>query len=163
MMKHILITLPLLLGATNLSAQSSWRTSSSMDEQYKAEVRRELQLDYSMPDYSTHKIDAKVIGSRLATILFKLNENYRQRINMDFLNIVLTNQIEGLSYAQIKKMKLDEVTKIGNTIMITYKTDLQPNNLGLKNAPLTFRFVDSVSDDKSTNDIFCMVCRYINE
>ena len=162
-MKYVLVTLCLFIGAMNLSAQSRWRNSTSMDEQYKADIREKLQLDYSMPDYSVNKIDAKVIGPRLATILLKLDENYCHGANTTFLDILLTNQIEGLIYAQIKRIKLDEVTKNVNTIIIRYKADLEPNNLGLKNAPLTFRFVDGVSDDKSTNDFFCMVCRYINE
>lgn len=58
-MKYVLVTLCLLIGAMNLSAQSRWLNSSSMDEQYKAEIREKLQLDYSMPDYITKKIDAK--------------------------------------------------------------------------------------------------------
>lgn len=103
------------------------------------------------------------IGPRLATILFNLDENYCQGSNTNFLSAVLIKQTEGLSYAQIKRMKLEKVSKNGNTIIIRYKADLEPNYLGLKNALLTFRFVDGVSDDKSTNDIFCMVCRYVNE
>ena len=63
-MKCFLFALSLLLGATSISAQTS--SELSKIEQYKAEVRSKLQLDYSMPDYSTSKIDSKVMGSRLA-------------------------------------------------------------------------------------------------
>ena len=49
-MKHILITLLLLLGATNIFAQSDANTRK--DSLYRQEVREMIALDYSMPDYS---------------------------------------------------------------------------------------------------------------
>lgn len=116
-----------------------------------------------MPDYTVNKIDEKVMGPRLTAILKRLNDNYNKRANIDLLNIIQTRQVEGLSYARIKKMDFDTVTKVGNKITMSFKTWLDSNNLGLKNATLTFNFIDSVSDDKSTNEIFCMICRYIKE
>lgn len=65
-MKHALVTLCLLLGAagaTSLFAQSDAKTRK--DSLYRQEVREMIALDYSMPDYSVKKIDAKVIGHRL--------------------------------------------------------------------------------------------------
>ena len=54
-MKQFLITMFLLLGAANLSAQSTWTTTN--EAQYKSDIRQKLNLDYSMPDYSVKKID----------------------------------------------------------------------------------------------------------
>ena len=149
----------MLFGAASLSAQSA----SETDKQslYNAEVREKLALDYSMPDYTINKID--VMGPRLTAILKRFNDNYNQRANIELLNIIQSRQVDGLSYARIKKMDIDTVTKIGNKITLSFKTWLDSNNLGLKNATLTFNFIDGVSDDKSTNEFFCMVCRYINE
>lgn len=160
-MKKILVSFLLLLGAASLSAQPALET----DKQalYNAEVREKLALDYSMPDYTVNKIDEKMMGPRLTAILKRLNDNYNKRANIDLLNIIQTRQVEGLSYARIKKMDFDTVTKVGNKITMSFKTWLDSNNLGLKNATLTFNFIDSVSDDKSTNEIFCMICRYIKE
>lgn len=47
----------------------SFAQANTNDEEYKTRVRNALQLDYSMPDYSIRKIDAKVMGPRLAAIL----------------------------------------------------------------------------------------------
>ena len=58
----------LLFGAMGASAQTTG-AGMSKEEIYKAEVREKLQLDYSMTDYSTSKIDAKLMGPRLAKIL----------------------------------------------------------------------------------------------
>lgn len=66
-MKQILITMLMLIGIMSISAQTS--SEISKQEQYKREVQKKLQLDYSMPDYSISKIDAKVMGPRLSKIL----------------------------------------------------------------------------------------------
>ena len=53
----LLFTVLLLLLSTFGFAQAN-----TSDEEYKARVQKALQLDYSMPDYSTSKIDEKVMG-----------------------------------------------------------------------------------------------------
>ena len=116
-----------------------------------------------MSDYTLDKIDEKVIGSRLAAILTKLNETYFQRGNLDLLNMIQTRQIDGLSYARIKELEFDEVKKRGNVITISYKTSLESNNAGKKKATLIFNFKDGVSDDELTNQFFCSIGRYIKE
>ena len=158
-MQTILLTLLLLLGAASLSAH----TVAETDKQslYNAEVREKIGLDYSMPDYTIDKIDEKVIGSRLAAILTRLNKTYYERGNLDLLNMIQTRQIDGLSYARIKELEFDEVKKIGNVITISYKTSLESNNAGKKKATLIFNFKDGVSDDELTNQFFCSISRYI--
>ena len=116
-----------------------------------------------MPDYSTKKIDAKVMGERLAKILESLCANYNQPQYLGSLSVMQSNQIDGLNYGRIKSMKLANVTKIGDDLPIRYNTTLEPNNLNLKKSQLIFRFVDGVSEDPATNDFFCVLCRYIKE
>lgn len=135
----------------------------SKQDQYKQEVREKLQLDYSMPDYSTSRVDAKVMGSRLATILKALCENYKQYTNLSALSVIQSNQVEGLSYGRIKKLKFDNATKQGNEISIRFKTSLEANNLNIKKSQITFQFSEGVSDDILTNDFFLNICRYMKE
>lgn len=160
-MKHILITLFLFLGAMDISAQSSAEVSKQ--EQYKQEVREKFQLDYSLPDYSTSKIDAKVMGPRLAKILENICEKYQQYTNLSALSVIQSDQVEGLSYGRVKKMKLNNVRKQGNEIIIRFNTILESNNLNLKKSQIVFRFNEGVSEDVSTNDFFLNICRYIKE
>ena len=61
-MKQLLITILLLLGATCISAQTSAELSKK--EQYKSEIRSTLQLDYSLPDYSTTRISSYLSTTR---------------------------------------------------------------------------------------------------
>ena len=158
-MKHILITMLLLLGAANLSAQSSWSTTN--EEQYNSEIRQELNLDYTLPDYSIHKVDPKVMGPRLAAILQELGAKYKQGSYLSMLSSIQGDQIEGLDYCIIEKMGLVNVTKTGNTITIRFKTTLGPNPLDLKKSDLIFTFVDGVSENKRINSLFANICNYI--
>ena len=159
-MKKLLFILCLLLGATSFSAQG---LKTNVDEYRKVEVSKTLALDYSIPDYSTCKIDEKVMGHRLATILERILECYNQNIYKSTLSIIQSGQVDGLSYGRIKNLKLDNVTKNGNKITISFITTLEPNNLKLKKAQIVFLFVDGASEDVATNDFFTSICRYIKE
>ena len=76
-MKQILITLIMLLGAMDASAQ--FRTAQS-DSARQAEYREKIGLDMSVPDFDAKKIDEKVMGTRLAGILNYLMENCDQGV-----------------------------------------------------------------------------------
>lgn len=133
------------------------------DEEYKARVQKALQLDYSMPDYTTSKIDAKVMGPRLAAILNKIMESRGQQTIVATLSVIQSKQIEGLNYGRIKEIKLDKVSKHDNEITVSFITTLEKNNLNLKKSKLQFHFLDGVSEDVATNDFFTSICRYIKE
>lgn len=76
-MKRILFMLLLSLGV--LSMQAQLRPVAQSDSSVRqAEYRSNIGIDMSVPDFDTKKIDAKIMGSRLAGILNYLLENYNQ-------------------------------------------------------------------------------------
>ena len=160
-MKQILLLLFLLLGAgaANLSAQSSWTTTN--EAQYKSDIRQKLNLDYSMPDYTTSKVNPKVIGPRLASILQELSAKYKQDGYLSSISMIQCDQIEGLDYCKIEKMNLESVSKTGDTITIRFKTTLAMNSLDLKKSDLILTFVDGVFGNKRVNSFFSNICNYI--
>lgn len=163
-MKQLFISLLLLLGAAgtvSVSAQSTWGSPSV--DQYNAEVRQTLNLDYSMPDYHTGKIDPKVMGPRLAMLLQELCTKYKESVNNSYLSTIQCQQIEGLDYCTIKEMKLKDVTKTGNSIFIHFKTTLDKNPLNIKKSDLTISFVDGISDIKYANSLFMTISKYLKE
>ena len=160
-MKQILFILLLSVGVMTTFAQNS--TELTKKDQYKSEVRSRLQLDDSVPDYSTTKISPKLMGPRLAKILETICDTYQQYTNLSVLSVIQSRQVEGLNFCRIKTMKLDKVTKQGNEIMIRFNTTLESNNLNLKKSQIVFQFDEGVSDDVSTNDFFSNMCRYIKE
>lgn len=157
---RMIITTLLLMATVVVSAQG---LKTTVDENRKEEVRKTLALDYSMPDYSTSKVNEKVMGQRLADILNKFQDMTHSQTIKGTISVIQAQQIDGMIYCVIKKVKLNNVSKQGNQIRITYDTELAQNQKTLKKAQLVFSFVDGVSDDMATNDIFTNVCRYIKK
>ncbi len=158
-LKTIITTL-LLMATVVVSAQG---LKTNVDEDRKAEIRKMLALDYTMPDYSTSKIDKKVIGQRLAAILNKFQEMSLSQTNLGSLSVIQSHQIDGMIYCAVKKVKLNKVVKQGSVITITYDTELAQNQKNFKKTQLVFSFIDGVSEDVATNDYFTNVCRYIKD
>lgn len=142
-------------------AQSTWGNTS--DDQYKSEVRQKLNLDSTLPDYHTCKIDPKVMGLRLTLLLQELCAKYKDSDKVFYISKILCQQIEGLDFCTIKDMKLDEVTKSSDTITIRFKTTLDKTPLNIKKSDLTISFVDGVSDIKYVNNLFMTICKYLND
>ena len=98
----------MLLLSTTLSAQSL-QTSDLRPQpsDRMAAYREAIGLDMTVPDFSTKKIDAKVMGTRLAGILEYLLENFHQVIYESSFARILSEQHEALhnKYFDIKKMK----------------------------------------------------------
>ena len=80
----------MLMATVMVSAQG---LKTTVDEDRKAEVRKTLALDYSMPDYNTSKINAKVIGQRLADILNKFQEMSQSQTNLGTLSVIQSQQM----------------------------------------------------------------------
>lgn len=82
---------------------------------------------------------------------------------MGTLSVIQAQQIDDMVYCAIKKVKLHKVKKQANVLTIVYDTELSENVKKIKKSQLIFTFVDGVSDDVATNDLFTNVCRYIKE
>ena len=151
----------LMLTAFSASAQ----TSTLVDDYRAEKLRQEIGLDYSMPDYSVKKIDASVIGPRLAKILTRLLDTYKQPLYNQFLAMIRSQVAEdpNLQYVYVDKLKLLNIAKTGNTITIRFNTFTKDKNRGKLNYDLEFVFVDGLSDDKTVNDLFSNIGRYIKD
>ena len=64
-----------------------------MDAEKQAEYREIIGLDYSMPDYTTSKVDAKAMGPRLAKILDEILDTSKMEGNLSKLAILQARQI----------------------------------------------------------------------
>ena len=159
-MRQILITLLLLLGALNTNAQ--FRTAQS-DSARQAEYREKIGLDMSVPDFDTKKIDARVMGTRLAGILNYLMENYDQGVLERQLATILSDQVEALDniYFNIKKVKFLNAKKAGDEITILLKIWPDKNAANVKQADLMFHLINGVSKDQKTNDLFSNISHYV--
>ena len=158
-MTKILFTICLLLGAMSVNAQ----TSSQSEDAKVIELRQKLGIDYSMPDFSTSKIDGRVIGERLAKMLQLLQSKYDDYLLNQNISLIQCEQIENLNYAIVEKLNITRISKVGDVITIEAKTKLGNNAAKVKNGKLFLVFNKGVSESTSVNDLFKDLGRYIKE
>ena len=159
MIRYLVLTSLLILFTQSLSAQ----TTQQSEDARTVELRQELGIDYSMPDFSTSKIDGKVIGERLAKLLQQLQSKYDNCVLNQYISLIQCEQIENLNYATVEKLHITRISKVGDVITIEAKTKLSKNAAKVKDATLTFVFNKGVSDSTSVNDLFKDLGRYIKE
>lgn len=133
------------------------------DSLKRAELREKIGLDMSVPDFDTKKIDANVMGTRLAGILDYLMENYQQGVYDRRLGAIASEQNKLLEnvYFQLKKMKFLNAVKKGGEITIMMRADLQKNAANVKQADIIFHFVDGVSESEKVNEMFSYISHYV--
>ena len=160
MKKQLLITLLLFIGTMN--AFSQLRTVGT-DSERNAEYKKAIGLDMTIPDFDTNKIDAQVMGSRLANLLNYLLENYHQESYELQLAQILSKQNENLQhlYYKIKKMQFANASKQGDIMTITMNVWPDKNQAGVNQTDMIFRFFDGASDDQATNALFSYMSRYV--
>ena len=160
MKKQLLTLLILFIGTTTTFSQL--RTVGT-DSERKTEYKKAIGLDTTIPDFDTNKIDAQLMGSRLANLLNYLLENYHQESYELQLVQILSKQNESLQhlYYKIKKMQFANASKQGDIIAITMNVWLDKNQADVNQTDLIFRFVDGASDDLTTNSLFSYMSRYV--
>ena len=160
-MKSILFSFFLLFGATTLSAQSQPQPQiAKYDTRTVEDLRQQIGLDVEMPDYTTKKVDAAVIGDHLAKMLNLLVNNIADRWYVQKMSSILSSQDAQLKYVIVDKIKIQSISKRGNEITVKLKTWLCLNSSGLKTAEVNFHFIDGVSDNRYVNEVFCHLSRY---
>lgn len=162
-MKKILVSFLLLFGALGIFAQSHQTKPISANEQYLAELRNKLNIDYSMPDFSTSKLEANIIGYRLAWMLNRLQDNYKDVTYNQYLSMIVCERNDSLNHVTIESFKIKNISKTGNVITIQSKAKLSKNLLGIKNTDITMVFTEGVSDSKAINMLFSDLSRYLKE
>lgn len=154
----------MLVVSLTLSAQSHQPSDiRHQPSDRMAAYREAIGLDMTVPDFETKKIDAKVMGPRLAGILEYLLENYKQGTYERQIALILGEQHEALQnkFFNIKKMKFVSASKKGNDLSILVKVWPDKNAGDVKQADLELRFKAGISESRITNDMFSTVSRYV--
>jgi hypothetical protein len=161
-MKTILLFLFLLLGTTDMFAQSE--ADSRKDSLYRQEVRETIALDYTMPDYSVKKIDEAKMGLRLSALLTYLEKYQNNSYINPWIASIVKEQHKALKdrYFEVEKLKLVSVSKSGNEITVRYNVSpvIKIDNPGA--LLLTFHFTEGVSESKNINDLFSYIGHYVH-
>ena len=118
------------------------------------QTRKDIGIDYSMPDFKTKKIDGAVIGSHLAGMLNLLQKYYNDGTYNWKLAAIVKEQKGLVSQVSVDKMKISEITKTGDTISIQMNCKLSKNNEGIKSADVLLVFDKGVSESQTVNSLF---------
>lgn len=158
-LKGIITTLMLISSLSGFAQALSTQTDSLK----RAEMREKIGLDMSVPDFDTKKIDAKVMGERLAGMLDYLMENYHQAVYDRKLGLIASEQNEAMEnvYFQLKKMKFVNAVKKGSEITIVMRADLQKNPANVKQTDIILHFTDGISESDKVNEMFSYISHYV--
>lgn len=102
------------------------------------------------------------MGSRLANILTFLLENYQQGYYISQLKDIAGEQNKALEhvYLQIKRLSFGYAIKRGEELSVMVKLQFRKNSSGVKQTNLLFYFIDGVSEDNKTNELFLQLSHY---
>ena len=125
------------------------------------QMRKDIGIDYSMPDFKTNKIDGAVIGTHLAGMLNLLQKYYNDGTYNWKLAAIVKEQKGMVSQVSIDKLKITEISKEGDAICVKMNTKLSKNAEGIKAADIVVVFEKGVSDSQSANSLFSYLSRYV--
>lgn len=127
------------------------------------QMRKDIGIDYSMPDFKTKKIDGEVIGTHLAGMLNLLQKFYKDGSYNWKLAAIVQEQKGMVSQASIDKLKITEISKEGGIITVKMSTKLSKNSEKVKTAVIIVMFDKGVSDSPTVNSLFSYLSRYVQE
>lgn len=164
-MKKFLATILLGLSVLSLYAQpaSSQEPTQQQEDVKVIFMRNRIGIDYSIPDFSTKRISASIIGDHLAEMLALLQADYKKNAYNRRLITILRGQQDFLVTPEIKKFTIMEVTKKGDVITVKTRYALTKNSEGIKTMDIPFVFDKGVSDSFSVNILFADLSRDVSE
>jgi hypothetical protein len=155
-MKKLLFICVLVLSALTVSAQTA-----NLNEERTAELRQNLNIDYSMPDFNTSKLDPDIIGSRLSKILTVLVKNPSDHMHKSLLSAIVCEQ-KDLAFVTVNDYKVKTISKQDDTISIMLGITLEPNAKKLKKADINLTPVKGIPESPRAIDLFSL-SRYIRD
>lgn len=158
-MKKFLAIILLALSAITLQAQSN----NQQEDPQAIFMRSRIGIDYSIPDFSTKRIDASIIGDHLADMLALLQADYKESAYYRRLISILREQQDFLITPEIKKFVITEIKKQGDVITVKTRYTLTKNSEGIKTIDIPFVFDKGVSDSFSVNTLFAALSRDVSE
>lgn len=125
------------------------------------EMRQQIGIDYSMPDFKTKKIDGVIIGTHLAGMLNLLQKYYNDGTYNWKLAAIVKEQTGMVSQVAVDKLKVGEISKEGDIIRVKMNTKLSKNSEGMKSVVIELVFNKGVSESQSINSLFSYLSRYV--
>ena len=159
------IVLLLAVSATSLKAQTVFGSDQKWSgEETKEEVwRKKIDIDMSVPDFKTTKVNQKLMGWRLAKIIDYIQNNYQQSTyNRQFASIRYEQTEDPrIRFVGIDKLEFVSAEKKDRVITLKWKTFTKLDKKEKVYYDIIMTFVNGVSDSEAINNLFSEVSRYI--
>lgn len=124
-------------------------------------MRKDIGIDYSMPDFRTKKIDGKLIGTHLAGMLKLLQKYYNDGTYNWKLAAIVKEQKGMASQVAVDRLRITEISKTDSIICVKMSIKLSNNTEGIKNTIIEILFQNGVSDSPYVNSLFSYLSRYV--
>lgn len=158
-MRRLLELMFVALCAFNVQAQSL-----PQDEDKEISFTRgRIGIDYSIPDFSTKRIDGSIIGDHLADMLTYLKSNYSHGTCHSRLLSIVREDNEFLISPKIKSFKIQRIKKEGNVITIDTAVKLTKNSENINSLDIPFVFEKGISQNRNVNHLFTYLSRAVEE
>ena len=158
-MKKFLAIILLALSALALQAQNN----NHEEDVQVVWTRNRIGMDYSIPDFSTKRIDASIIGDHLADMLTLLKSQYKEGAYYRRLISIMREQQDFFLTPEIKKFAIIGISKKGDVITVQTKYTLTKNEEGVKTLDIPFVFDKGVSESYSVNSLFMALSQDVPE
>ena len=156
----MIATCPYYVSAQTVQGTSlTWTGKETKEEK----IRRQIDIDMSVPDYKTTKIDQKVMGWRLAKMIEALLSNYQQSTYNRRISSIRYEQTEDprIRFAETDKLTFISAEKKDSIIVLKWHTYTKLETKEKVNYDIIMRFVNGVSDSESVSNLFAEISRYI--
>lgn len=155
----------LAVSASNVNAQTVYGSDQKWTgKETKEEIwRKKIDLDMSVPDFKTTKVDQKVMGWRLAKTIDFLQKTYTQGSYNRTWSSIRYEQTEDprIRFAYVDKLEFVSAEKNDSVITLKWKTFTKLDKKEKVYYDIIMTFVNGVSDSETVNNLFSDISRYI--
>lgn len=125
--------------------------------------RKKIDLDMSVPDFKTTKVDQKVMGWRLAKMIDFLQRTYTQGTYNRTWSVIQYEQTEDprVRFVGVDKLEFESAEKNDSVITLKWKTFTKLDKKEKVYYDIIMTFVNGVSDSETINNLFSDISRYI--
>ncbi len=156
----LFVTITPCVNAQTAHGVSSVRTGEETKEE---KWRKQIDIDMSVPDFNTKKIDQKVMGWRLAKMIDFIQNSYMQASYNRTISTIRYEQTEDprIRFSNTDKLEFVSAEKQDSIILIKWQTSTKLDKKEKVTHDIILRFVNGISDQESVNNLFRDISRYI--
>ena len=165
MIKAILMLFMFTMIAPATYAQRVWGSDKVWTgKETKEEAwRKKIDIDMSVPDFNTKKIDQKVMGWKLAKMIEFIQKSYTQATYNRIVSTIRYEQTEDpkIRFSNVYKLEFVSAEKKDSIITLKWKTLTKLNKKEKAYHDIIMTFMNGVSDSETVNNLFSDIARYV--